>query len=361
VDANERHRQAVTEALNPIYRVNAYGDASNAMSGMRATAPQVVLVGQRVGSGIGTNFIKDLRKEGCLADIPVVLIIDSEDIRLLSAIREIGVRDYIVKPYRRIDLLQAIALQINGKVENSWQSLPQKQRKALEGTLNAFNGMIDDLSKGNPISYATVDQSCAAVVEAIGENDVGPIVNSVKEHDNFTYVHSLRVATFLSLFGKAIGLSKDKLILLASGGFLHDVGKLRVPRETLNKVEKLTSADWRLIRGHVALSQRLLAASESIPKAVLTIATQHHERLDGSGYPLALEGKDLNQLTRMAAIIDVFTAMTDRSPYRRTLPAESALELMTTDMGRQLDQELLAKFRSILLDEARLEEPAESR
>ncbi len=361
VDANEKHRQTVAEAMAPAYRTNAYGDAANALSGMRQSLPQVVLVGQRVGSGLGTNFIKDLRRESALSNIPIILIIDKEDIRILDAVREMGINKYFVKPYRQIDLIRAVTLKINGEVERSWQSLPQKQRLALEKTLIIFNNILEDLTNGNPISYKAVDHSCAAIVDAINENDVSPVVNRVKDHDNFTFAHSLRMATFLSLFGKGIGLPKDKQILLASGGFLHDVGKLAVPAETLNKAEKLTPAEWKLIRGHVAISQKVLAISENIPKAVMTIATQHHERLDGSGYPLSLESKDLNQLARMASIIDVFTALTDRKPYKRAMLAEDALEMMTTEMSKQLDQGLLAKFRATVLDLAGTEEPAESR
>jgi HD-GYP domain-containing protein (c-di-GMP phosphodiesterase class II) len=94
----------------------------------------------------------------------------------------------------------------------------------------------------------------------------------------------------------------------------------------------------------------LLANSPNLPKGVSTIVNHHHERLDGSGYPDGLKGTELNQLARMAGIIDVFCAMTDRRPYRRTTPAHAALETMAVQMCDQLDQDLLIRFKEILLD-----------
>jgi HD-GYP domain-containing protein (c-di-GMP phosphodiesterase class II) len=118
----------------------------------------------------------------------------------------------------------------------------------------------------------------------------------------------------------------------------------------LNKQEALTQAEWKQVRNHVAVGQKLLQAMGAVGKGVEIIITQHHERLDGSGYPNGLRGPQLNELARMAGIIDVFCALTDRRPYKDALTAAAALDMMATTMTEQLDGDLLPRFRDILLD-----------
>ena len=94
-----------------------------------------------------------------------------------------------------------------------------------------------------------------------------------------------------------------------------------------------------------------LAESQGLPKGVVTIAEQHHEKLDGKGYPKGLKGKELNELARMASIVDIFGALTDRRVYKDPMPPEKALGIMT-EMKDELDQSLLGLFRGMLLDAA---------
>ena len=189
------------------------------------------------------------------------------------------------------------------------------------------------------------------IVDVVNKDDFTKMLYSVKDHDNFTYVHSIRMATFMALFGKAIGLPKEQQRVLSAGGFLHDVGKMTISRALLNKEGRLSAAEWDIIRSHVPTAQKLLLGTE-IPKGAMTIVTQHHEKLNGSGYPLGLAGRDLNQVARMAAIIDVFCALTDRRAYKRALAAEVALDTMANEMAAHIDVSLLRRFREILLDAA---------
>jgi HD-GYP domain-containing protein (c-di-GMP phosphodiesterase class II) len=127
----------------------------------------------------------------------------------------------------------------------------------------------------------------------------------------------------------------------------------------LNKQGKLTPNEWKTMQSHVTTSEKFLAMADTLPKGVFTIVSHHHERLDGSGYPRGLTSSDLNELSRMAAIIDVFCALTDRRPYKRTIAAHVALETIATEMKNQIDQDLLYKFRDVLLDTATMGEDEE--
>jgi putative nucleotidyltransferase with HDIG domain len=169
--------------------------------------------------------------------------------------------------------------------------------------------------------------------------------------DNYSYVHSLRVATFLSLFGNVLSIKGDDLMTLSSGGLLHDVGKMYIPHEVLNKPGKLTEEEFATMKSHVIHSIEFLNKSPELPKGVIIIAGQHHEKLDGTGYPLGLKGAELNELARMASIIDIFSAITDRRVYKEPVPPDQALKIMG-NMKDHLDQNFLAAFREMLLDGA---------
>ncbi|HIJ63763.1 MAG TPA: HD domain-containing protein [Rhodospirillaceae bacterium] len=359
VDANTQHRQTLAEALKSNYAVQAYDTPVNALAGMNINRPRVILVGQKVGAGSGVNFIRDLRKEQFLGEIPVIFVIDNEDFRIVEQMRETAIKDYLVKPYPRSSLFGAITKHINKSVEQSWAALPSTQRKALEDSLRAFNSIAEQIAAGKPLPFDSVTEPCSAIVDVVAKNEIGPMMHRIKAHDNFTYVHSLRFATLMSLFGKAIGLPKDQQILIASGGMLHDIGKMTIPRDLLTKQGALSPADWKVLRGHVATSVKLLATNENIPKGVMSMVGNHHERIDGSGYPRALPGSEINRLGRMAGIIDVFCALTDRKPYKRTVPAHAALETMATEMKTQLDQTLLHTFKEILLETVPVDAPAD--
>lgn len=218
--------------------------------------------------------------------------------------------------------------------------------------MDAFNDISDHIDHGGPLDYAAVTEACAPLVSAVADHDFRAILDGVKNHDNYSYVHSLRVATLLSLFGYTIGLKGEDLLVLASGGLVHDIGKMSIPYEVLNKPGRLEPAEWEVMRGHVRRSVAYLTEHSHVPPAVITIAAQHHEKLDGSGYPHGLKGDQLNELARMASICDVFGALTDRRCYKAPMPPEEALRIMIEDMRGELDQHLLALFRDMLLDAA---------
>ncbi len=104
------------------------------------------------------------------------------------------------------------------------------------------------------------------------------------------------------------------------------------------------------MKSHVAASVTVLDGNDSVPKGARIIVEQHHEKLDGGGYPRGLKGAELNELARMAAIVDVFCALTDRRVYKPAMAADKALDIMVKDMGRHLDQHFLKLFKGMMLD-----------
>jgi len=350
VDANSRHQAEVSDALLSFYVVHPYTDCTAALAGLNMAPPALILVGEYVPPATGIQFILALRQEIAFADTPVIYIADRDDGENTDKALLAGASSCLVKPYLRSVLIKAISAQLNASVERSWEVLPPLQREALKGTVEVFNNIADVISSGNPLPYGVVKDACLPLVGAINNNDFKSILNGVKDHDNYTYVHSMRVATLLSLFGHAAGLKGSDQTVLASGGLLHDVGKMLIPHHILNKPGALDETEMAIMRTHVPETVKYLKAIPDIPNSVIVIAEQHHEKLNGKGYPHGLQKSGLNDLARMAAIVDVFSALTDRRVYKPPMEAEKALGIMTDEMGDHLDQHFLKMFKVMLLD-----------
>ncbi|HVI52532.1 MAG TPA: HD domain-containing phosphohydrolase [Candidatus Sulfotelmatobacter sp.] len=352
VDGNERHRAQLSSALLSFYRMVEYPDSLRAMAALGIMRPQVLVVGEETPIGGGYALVRKLRLLPEFQTLPIIMIVGKDDQNTRDSVRQCGASSFLVKPYRRSTLIRAISSLVNSKVEQSWEILPPTQRKALKGTVEIYNSISDVIERGEPIAYSNVTDACAPLVEAVNTHDFKTILSGVKDHDNYSYAHSLRVATLLSLFGNVIGLPESEQLLLASGGLLHDVGKMSIPHEVLNKPGRLTEDEFVVMKSHVDHSVHYLKANPEIPKGVITIAEQHHEKLDGTGYPNRIPGNKLNELARMAAIVDVFGALTDRRVYKPPMPAEKALGIMKDEMSNHLDGKLLLLFREMLLDAA---------
>ena len=352
VDAHVAFRAEVGRALMSLYRVNGYPDANWALRAMHAAPPAVILIDEMIGPKGGCEFVYDLKRDPILATVPTIIASVHEPAVIADALRQCGADGCLQKPFRRSALIKTITTMVNRRVEANWDDLPERDRKVLKGTVEVFNNISDFIAAGEPVPFDSVQDACAPLIAAVAKKDFKGILSGVKEHDNYTYAHSLRVATLLSLFGHTLGLSEADQLVLASAGLLHDAGKISIPHEVLNKPGSLTEAEFTVMKSHVTETVKFLNTMPDIPKSVITVAAEHHEKLDGSGYPYGLKGSDLNDLARMASIVDVFSALTDRRIYKPSIPVEDVVNIMTDQMGHHLDQHFLSLFKTMLLDAA---------
>jgi HD-GYP domain-containing protein (c-di-GMP phosphodiesterase class II) len=350
IDANPQRRDQLVSALTSFYEVAEYADVETAV-GLTVVAPAAVVVDERVEHPSGRDPLRWLKSQVLFRDVPLLLCV-TPDRQDQGPANPQAADAILSKPFRRSDLLTALSNLINKAVEDEWVMLSEQPRRALRETLAAFNGISDLIEKGEPLSYDSIRDTCQPLLSSVAESSYKALMQAVRGHDNYSFVHSLRVATVLALFGYTIGLKDDSLMILATGGLVHDIGKMTIPFDVLNKKGALKPDERRLMQGHVGATVQYLKKHSDVPRGVATIAAQHHEKLDGSGYPLNLAAGKLNDLARMSAIVDVFVALTDRRPYRAPLQPVAALALMVGEMGSQLDQRLLKLFRQMLLDSA---------
>ncbi|ARP42857.1 diguanylate cyclase [Geobacillus thermodenitrificans] len=162
--------------------------------------------------------------------------------------------------------------------------------------------------------------------------------------DVYTYRHSKRVFKYALEFGSRLDeLTVHERQTLALGAIIHDIGKIEVPRDILNKSGKLEKHEWEIIQKHVAWGREIVAAEKRFDE-LLPLVELHHERYDGKGYPYGLKGEEIPKLARILCIIDSFDAMTTERPYQPTKTFEEALEEIERCAGTQFDPVYAAKF-----------------
>ena len=225
------------------------------------------------------------------------------------------------------------------------------RKRRLEARASKATGIVtrlfDTAGAGRPLSSAEADSGTEAVMEAVSDVGIRSWLDIVWKHDALVYQHTLSVAGFAAAFGAQIGLSGADRHRLAKAALLHDIGKSRIPVEILNKPGPLEGEEARIMRTHAALGADLLLAQGGFDPAVIDVVRHHHEKLDGSGYPDGLAGDAIADLVRIVTLCDIFSALTERRPYRPPMSATQAVSIMTGMRG-QLDRSLMHGFAPVI-------------
>lgn len=170
-------------------------------------------------------------------------------------------------------------------------------------------------------------------------------ITDIRLHDTYTFAHSVNVAVLSTMLGTLCSFSREKLLTLTLGALLHDIGKVVVPVDILNKPAALSDDEFEIIRRHPAAGRQKLRELNNLMASTLgNIAGQHHEHMDGSGYPDHLQGKNIHPLARIVAIADVYDALSSNRPYKKAYKPNVVYKIMTNCSDGQFDEELLHLF-----------------
>ena len=151
------------------------------------------------------------------------------------------------------------------------------------------------------------------------------MMHCMRGYDDSTYVHSMNVSMIANIIGKWLGYSEGELRILTVAGLLHDIGKLKIPKEIIKKPSKLTDEEFHIIQSHPQYGYEILQ-SKNLDKRVKLAALQHHERTDGTGYPNKLHAKEIDEISKIISIADVYDAMTANRVYREGLCPFTVIE-----------------------------------
>jgi len=169
---------------------------------------------------------------------------------------------------------------------------------------------------------------------------------AVTSYDYQTYTHSVNVYVYCVALAQRAGVAEtsDDLVVLGTGALLHDIGKSLIDRSIITKKGSLNEEEWTIIKKHPVYGVEILRETGGIPDECYAVVNEHHERCDGSGYPEGLRAETIHPYAKVAAVADVFDAMTTRRVYREAIGTFTALQIMKTEMSAGLDQHIFRQF-----------------
>ncbi len=218
-------------------------------------------------------------------------------------------------------------------VVNRFSHLNEVVRDVLSESFRR-NDTAETVATCHDIAHKTVDLICRK--DAVASELLG-----VLYHDYHTFTHSANVSYYCTFLSKSLGISSPaELHSIAVGGMLHDLGKLEIPDAILTKPGALSPEDRALVKEHPRTGFLKLCHRHDLSRGQLMMVYQHHERLDGKGYPVGHVGSELHDWARICAVVDVYEALTSNRPYRRALGQNEAFGIMGRDAGLALDKDL---------------------
>ncbi|WP_394294271.1 HD-GYP domain-containing protein [Aeromonas rivipollensis] len=220
-----------------------------------------------------------------------------------------------------------------------------KIRRLYQEARELQGKFIRHLKAGEPIDITPLAAVAEEMVDTMfTHGDAMLCLARIRAKDAYLMEHSMNVAILLANFGRYLGLERNVLKELTLGGLLHDVGKIMTPDEVLNKPGKLTDEEFGVMRQHVVHSYDILSNTAGITPTMLEVAANHHERLDGTGYPQRLKGEQLSLYTRMSGIVDVYDAVTADRVYKQGMQPTQAFRVLLKGIDQHFDAELVTKF-----------------
>ncbi|MBE6067081.1 MAG: HD-GYP domain-containing protein [Clostridium lundense] len=213
-------------------------------------------------------------------------------------------------------------------------------------TMKTMGSLIKNVNNVNKKEL----KECLNVVENLIEyiidlGDVNKSLNDIKTFDNYTYVHSLDTCIMTSFLGLNSGFNEASLKDLGIGAILHDVGKTKISSKILNKEGKLTDEEFKEIKKHPVYGAEILKKNISIPDSIVHMVEQHHERVDGKGYPYGLSGNGISKSAKVICICDVYDAISNDRCYRRKFSPNDSYELILSGAGTSFDMNVVQKFK----------------
>jgi putative nucleotidyltransferase with HDIG domain len=195
--------------------------------------------------------------------------------------------------------------------------------------------------------------SNARLIEELDELNWGTLyalARAIDAKSNWTAGHSERVTELALKIGQVMGLNQKQLDDLHRGGLLHDIGKIGIPPEILDKAGKLTDEEYELMREHVRIGARILEPIEAYAE-IVPVVLHHHEYYDGTGYPVGLIGEDIDLGARIFTVADHYDALISDRPYRAGLPRERVIGFIKEDSGTKFDPKVVAAFLEVMTQE----------
>jgi putative nucleotidyltransferase with HDIG domain len=220
-----------------------------------------------------------------------------------------------------------------------------RHQRMIDEAVMQVGQIFEEIRETQKIPLAELRNGILPIVhEACNGPDLFGLFAALQSKDDYTYRHNIAVGAIASLIGTWMGLDRQELLQLTTAALLHDVGKMFIPLDILNKPTRLTAEEYAQMKNHTVLGYEVLKETVGISHRQALVALQHHERMDGSGYPFGLGQDRIEKFSRIVAVADVFHAMTSTRVYRTPSPFYKVLFQMEKDAFGALDPVITRLF-----------------
>jgi putative nucleotidyltransferase with HDIG domain len=220
-----------------------------------------------------------------------------------------------------------------GKAKKLYNEAKTLQQKAFK-----------EIKAGRDIDIAPFRELASGFMDSVFRNqDALACLTQMRQKDAYLLEHSINVSILMSIFAKHLGVEKEIIEELTTGALLHDIGKIKIPDDVLNKPGRYSDNEFKVMQNHALFSKEILEQS-GLKGVAVDIAGMHHERLDGKGYPFGKKGGEISQYVRMASIVDVYDALTAERVYKAGMEPIKAFKILKDGCPNSFDAELLNKF-----------------
>ena len=323
---------AILGELLSGYRRNFALNGIDALAQLHAgDPPDLILLDVMMPGMDGFEVCHRLKSDAKLREIPVIFITAMDDSAAETKGFALGAVDYITKPFNAAVVKARVKTHLDLKAAK--ESLAQ-QNQILETQVAARTVELKD----------ALEQVTHGSLETIHR-----LAHAAEFKDKCTGEHVVRMSQYSAVVADRMGLGGKEVELLLHAAPMHDIGKIGIPDRVLLKPGKLDPDELKIMQEHAAIGARILSGSDSpIIKLAEEIALSHHERWDGGGYPNKLKGTDIPLAARIAAIADVFDALTTLRPYKRAFDISEALELISNERGCHFDPTVTDSFLGVV-------------
>jgi len=281
---------------------------------------------------------------------------------VIERIRLFGVKQLYIDTEKGMDSqdaqpLHEVDLENESKLTKAGE-LPPRQRpkipfseeiKVADQLHSEAKGLVanvmDDVKLGKAINILPIHNLADGMLNSIFRNhNALACLGRIRNKDSYLMEHSVNLSVLMSIFGKSIQMPKEIMQDGIIGALLHDIGKVFIPDEVLNKPGRLSEEEFDIMKKHVIFGKELLIKTKGVPELSILIMGQHHERLDGSGYPDGLKGNDISPYGKMVAIVDVYDAITADRCYHKGMTPTQGIKKLLEWSDFHLDRNLVNQF-----------------